>query len=124
MPGTLKKKRPPLQGSEMRDVLNSPSVRLSDRPRPKALKLQALNKALTIFGRKFRPWPSLRASREYHYVILFFASFLLRRRALLFGRAEKPRARKPSAWVMEEEEILMQELADNEEDVRPDNGTI
>ncbi|KAJ6590923.1 hypothetical protein B0H10DRAFT_1960903 [Mycena sp. CBHHK59/15] len=41
---------------------------LSDRPRPKALKLQGLNKALAkamaIFGRKFRPWPSLRASRS------------------------------------------------------------
>ncbi|KAJ6610271.1 hypothetical protein B0H10DRAFT_1953978 [Mycena sp. CBHHK59/15] len=37
-----------------------------DRPRSKALRLQGLNKglakALGIFGRKFRPWPSLRAS--------------------------------------------------------------
>jgi hypothetical protein len=91
------------------------------------LKLQALNKALTkalvIFGQKFRPWPSLRASREYQYVILFFPSFLLHRCALLFGGAEKPCARKVSAWVMEEEKILMQELADKE-DVRPDDGAI
>ncbi|KAJ6494299.1 hypothetical protein C8R45DRAFT_987870, partial [Mycena sanguinolenta] len=49
-----------------------------DRPRPKALKLQGLNKALVkalaIFGRKFRPWPSLRASRVYYYVIILFFS--------------------------------------------------
>jgi predicted component of type VI protein secretion system len=59
---------------------------------PKALKLQTLNNALTkalaIFGQKC-PWPSLRASREYHYVILFVPSFLLRRHAVLFGTAEK-----------------------------------
>jgi hypothetical protein len=43
----------------------------------------------------------------------------------LFGGAEKPRAaRKLSARVMEEENILIQELADNEEDARPDNGAI
>ncbi|KAJ6550711.1 hypothetical protein B0H10DRAFT_2242615 [Mycena sp. CBHHK59/15] len=36
--------------------------------------------------------------------------------ALLFGGAEKPRTRKPSARVIEEEEILMQALADEEED--------
>ncbi|KAJ6616886.1 hypothetical protein B0H10DRAFT_1948751 [Mycena sp. CBHHK59/15] len=42
----------------------------------------------------------------------------------LFGGAEKPRARKPSARVMEEEEILMQALADEEEDVHPDDGAI
>ncbi|KAJ6579385.1 hypothetical protein B0H10DRAFT_1962921 [Mycena sp. CBHHK59/15] len=44
--------------------------------------------------------------------------------ALLFGGAEKPRACKPSAQVMEEEEILRQALADEEEDARPDNGAI
>ncbi|KAJ6621946.1 hypothetical protein B0H10DRAFT_2214756 [Mycena sp. CBHHK59/15] len=42
----------------------------------------------------------------------------------LFGGAEKPRARKPSARVMEEEEILMQALADEEEDVHPGDGAI
>jgi hypothetical protein len=42
----------------------------------------------------------------------------------LFGGAEKPRARKLSAQVMEEEEILMQELADKEEDARPDDSAI
>jgi hypothetical protein len=42
----------------------------------------------------------------------------------LFGGAEKPRARKPSAWVMEEEEISMQALADKEEDAHPDGGAI
>jgi hypothetical protein len=83
-----------------------------------------LTKALAIFGQKFRPWPSLRASHEYHYVILFFPSFLLHRHALLFGGAEKPRARELSARVMEEEEILMQELADKEEDACPDDGAI
>ncbi|KAJ7884383.1 hypothetical protein B0H14DRAFT_2564435 [Mycena olivaceomarginata] len=36
----------------------------------------------------------------------------------------KPRARKPSARVMEEEEILMQALANEEEDARPDDGAI
>ncbi|KAJ7730528.1 ribonuclease H-like domain-containing protein [Mycena metata] len=44
--------------------------------------------------------------------------------ALLFGGAEKPRARKPSARVMEEEEMLMQALADEEEDAIPDDGAI
>ncbi|KAJ6603705.1 hypothetical protein B0H10DRAFT_1957768 [Mycena sp. CBHHK59/15] len=44
--------------------------------------------------------------------------------ALLFGGAEKPHACKPSAQVMEEEEILMQALADEEEDARPDDGAI
>jgi hypothetical protein len=39
-------------------------------------------------------------------------------------KLKKPRARKPSARVMEEEEILMQELADEEEDARPDDSTI
>ncbi|KAJ7926522.1 hypothetical protein B0H13DRAFT_2313418 [Mycena leptocephala] len=36
----------------------------------------------------------------------------------------KPRARKPSARVMEEEEILMQALANEEEDARPVDGAI
>ncbi|KAJ6618053.1 hypothetical protein B0H10DRAFT_1947851 [Mycena sp. CBHHK59/15] len=38
--------------------------------------------------------------------------------------SQKPHARKPSARVMEEEEILMQALTDEEEDVRPDDGAI
>ncbi|KAJ6616538.1 P-loop containing nucleoside triphosphate hydrolase protein [Mycena sp. CBHHK59/15] len=37
---------------------------------------------------------------------------------------KKPRTRKPSAWVMEEEEILMQALADEEEDACPDDRAI
>jgi hypothetical protein len=120
-----------VQSSEQGKTSALPSNRecwldYSDCPRPKALKLQALNKALTkalaIFSRKFRPWPSLRESREYHYVILFSPSFLLRRRTLLFDGAEKPRARKPSAPGMEEEKIVMQELADKEEDARPDGA--
>jgi hypothetical protein len=49
-------------------------VESSDCPRPKALKLQALNKALTIFGQKFHPWPSLGASREYHFIFPIFSS--------------------------------------------------
>ncbi|KAJ7105348.1 ribonuclease H-like domain-containing protein, partial [Mycena epipterygia] len=43
---------------------------------------------------------------------------------VLFGGAEKPRARKPSARVIEEEESLMQALADAEEDANPDDGAI
>jgi len=43
--------------------------------------------------------------------------------SLPIGGAEKSRARKPSARVMEEE-ILMQALADEEEDARPDDGAI
>ncbi|KAJ6558647.1 ribonuclease H-like domain-containing protein [Mycena sp. CBHHK59/15] len=43
---------------------------------------------------------------------------------VLFGDAEKPRARKPSKQVMEEEEELMQALADAEEDEIPDDGAI
>ncbi|KAJ7097460.1 hypothetical protein C8R44DRAFT_748562 [Mycena epipterygia] len=104
----------------------------SDRPRPKALKLQGLNKALakalTIFGRKFRLGQAL----EHH--VLFPSSF--RRRCpfwqfFLFISVPKPdsiaqflRARKPSARVMEEKEILVQALADEEEDARPDEGAI
>jgi len=42
----------------------------------------------------------------------------------LFGGAEKPRTRKPSAQAMTEEEELMQELAEAEEDDIPDNGGI
>ncbi|KAJ7746676.1 ribonuclease H-like domain-containing protein [Mycena metata] len=44
--------------------------------------------------------------------------------AVLFGGAEKPRARKPSARVMEEEELLMEILADAAEEARPDDGSI
>lgn len=40
------------------------------------------------------------------------------------GGAEKLRARKPSARFMEEEEILMQALAEEEEDAHPEEGTI
>ncbi|KAJ7444259.1 hypothetical protein B0H11DRAFT_2250139 [Mycena galericulata] len=39
---------------------------------------------------------------------------------VLFGGAEKPRTRKPSARVMEEEEILMEVLVDAVEDEYPD----
>ncbi|KAJ7855529.1 hypothetical protein B0H13DRAFT_2357800 [Mycena leptocephala] len=67
-----------------------------------------------------KPW-SITCISLCHFI---FPSFLLRRRALLFGGAEKPRARKPSAWVMEEEEISMQALADKEEDAHPDDGAI
>jgi hypothetical protein len=42
----------------------------------------------------------------------------------LFGGAEKPRARKPSTRVIEEEEILMQALADEGDYARPADGTI
>ncbi|KAJ7158190.1 ribonuclease H-like domain-containing protein [Mycena crocata] len=42
----------------------------------------------------------------------------------LFGGAEKPRKRKPSARAMEEEERLMEELANAEEDSVPDDGAI
>jgi hypothetical protein len=41
----------------------------------------------------------------------------------LFGEA-KPRKRKPSVRVMEEEEILMEQLADAAEDEVPDDGGI
>ncbi|KAJ7157411.1 ribonuclease H-like domain-containing protein [Mycena filopes] len=50
--------------------------------------------------------------------------------AVLFGEAEKPRARKPSARVMEEEARLMEALAAMEaradalENARPDDGAI
>jgi hypothetical protein len=55
-------------------------------------------------------------------IILFFPSFLLRRRALLFGGAEKlsHASRLHRSW----KRILMQELADKEEDARPDDGVI
>ncbi|KAJ6560909.1 hypothetical protein B0H10DRAFT_2240271 [Mycena sp. CBHHK59/15] len=43
---------------------------------------------------------------------------------VLFGGAEKPRARKLSTKVMEEEERLMEELADELEDQEPDEGAI
>ncbi|KAJ6623858.1 hypothetical protein B0H10DRAFT_1943637 [Mycena sp. CBHHK59/15] len=43
---------------------------------------------------------------------------------VLFGGAEKPRARKPATKVMEEEERLMEELADELEDQEPDEGAI
>ncbi|KAJ6570310.1 hypothetical protein B0H10DRAFT_2237929 [Mycena sp. CBHHK59/15] len=43
---------------------------------------------------------------------------------VLFGGAEKPRKRKPSAQVMEEEEILMQALAEADEDEVLDDGAI
>ncbi|KAJ7653902.1 ribonuclease H-like domain-containing protein [Mycena polygramma] len=43
---------------------------------------------------------------------------------VLFGGADKPRARKPSTRVMEEEEILMQALAEEEEDRNLDDGAI
>ncbi|KAJ6509609.1 hypothetical protein DFH09DRAFT_1100883 [Mycena vulgaris] len=42
----------------------------------------------------------------------------------LFGGAQKPRARKPSVRVMEEEEILMEALPDAAEDECPDDGAI
>ncbi|KAJ7939501.1 hypothetical protein B0H13DRAFT_1850795 [Mycena leptocephala] len=42
----------------------------------------------------------------------------------LFGGAEKPRTRKPSAQAMTEEEELMQELAEAEEDDIPDDSGI
>ncbi|KAJ6546379.1 hypothetical protein B0H10DRAFT_1969633 [Mycena sp. CBHHK59/15] len=42
---------------------------------------------------------------------------------LLFGRAEKPQARKLSPWVMEEEE-MMEQLADAVEDEYPDDSAI
>ncbi|KAJ6626316.1 hypothetical protein B0H10DRAFT_2429915 [Mycena sp. CBHHK59/15] len=43
---------------------------------------------------------------------------------VLFGEAEKPRQRKPSAQVMEEEEVLMQALAEADEDEIPDDGAV
>ncbi|KAJ7670124.1 ribonuclease H-like domain-containing protein [Mycena polygramma] len=43
---------------------------------------------------------------------------------VLFGGADKPRARKPTARAMEEEEILMQAFADAAEDDVPDDGAI
>ncbi|KAJ6603954.1 ribonuclease H-like domain-containing protein [Mycena sp. CBHHK59/15] len=43
---------------------------------------------------------------------------------VLFGEAEKPRQRKPSARVMEEEEVLMQALAEADEDEIPDDGAV
>jgi hypothetical protein len=46
---------------------------------------------------------------------------------IIFGtgtKLKKPRACKPSAWVMKKEEIWMQALADEEEDARPDESTI
>jgi hypothetical protein len=79
-----------------------------------------LTKALAIFGRKFRPWPSLRASREYHLIFPVFSSLLTR----AIVRRGRETARKPPAYVMEEEKILMQELADKDEDARPDDGAI
>ncbi|KAJ6628551.1 hypothetical protein B0H10DRAFT_1940388 [Mycena sp. CBHHK59/15] len=42
----------------------------------------------------------------------------------LFGGAEKPRTRKLSACMMEEEEILMEALADEIEEAFPDDGAI
>ncbi|KAJ6620501.1 hypothetical protein B0H10DRAFT_1946047 [Mycena sp. CBHHK59/15] len=38
--------------------------------------------------------------------------------------AEKPRAQKPAAWAMEQEELLMQALAEAEENGVPDDGAI
>ncbi|KAJ6573333.1 ribonuclease H-like domain-containing protein [Mycena sp. CBHHK59/15] len=43
---------------------------------------------------------------------------------VLFGGAEKPRKRRPSKRVMEEEEQLMEALANAEEDDVPDDGAI
>ncbi|KAJ7213526.1 hypothetical protein GGX14DRAFT_618932, partial [Mycena pura] len=43
---------------------------------------------------------------------------------VLFGKATKPRKCKPSTQVMEEEEMLMQALAEDEEDARLDDGAI
>ncbi|KAJ6626261.1 hypothetical protein B0H10DRAFT_2185875 [Mycena sp. CBHHK59/15] len=43
---------------------------------------------------------------------------------VLFSGAEKPRTRKPSPRVMEEEEMLMQQLAEDAEDEVPDDGAI
>ncbi|KAJ7628019.1 hypothetical protein DFH06DRAFT_1338844 [Mycena polygramma] len=43
---------------------------------------------------------------------------------VLFGEAEKPRTRKPSQRVMEEEEELTQALAEAAEDEVPDDGAI
>ncbi|KAJ7131416.1 hypothetical protein C8R44DRAFT_850141 [Mycena epipterygia] len=43
---------------------------------------------------------------------------------VLFGGAEKPRACKPSVRVIEEEELLMQALAEELEDNVPDDGAI
>jgi hypothetical protein len=45
-------------------------------------------------------------------------------RTMVASGAEKPRARKPSAPVVEEEEILMQALTDKEEGARPDDRAI
>jgi hypothetical protein len=42
----------------------------------------------------------------------------------LFGSATWPRTRKPSAQVMQEEEMLMQKLAEEAEDAIPDDGGI
>ncbi|KAJ7358394.1 hypothetical protein DFH08DRAFT_1075486 [Mycena albidolilacea] len=39
-------------------------------------------------------------------------------------KLKKPRTCRPSAWVMKKEEILMQALADEGEDARPDEGAI
>jgi hypothetical protein len=43
---------------------------------------------------------------------------------ILFRSATKPRTRKPSAHVMQEEEMLMQALAEEAEDAIPDDGAI
>ncbi|KAJ7494917.1 ribonuclease H-like domain-containing protein [Mycena latifolia] len=43
---------------------------------------------------------------------------------VMFGGAEKPRARKPSARVIEEEERLMEEMANFMEDEVPDDGGV
>ncbi|KAJ6605753.1 hypothetical protein B0H10DRAFT_2303588 [Mycena sp. CBHHK59/15] len=44
--------------------------------------------------------------------------------AVLFRGAEKPRARKPAARAMEQEELLMQALAEAEENGVLDDGAI
>ncbi|CAK5268983.1 unnamed protein product [Mycena citricolor] len=43
---------------------------------------------------------------------------------ILFGKTTKPRLRKPSCRVTEEEERLMEELANELEDAIPDDGAI
>jgi hypothetical protein len=91
------------------------------------------------------PWPSpwrfsagssaLGQALEHHvYIIMsFYFSYLFfsvddgiqsPTRTMAASGAEKPRAHKPSARVMEEEGILMQALADKEKDACPDDGAI
>ena len=43
---------------------------------------------------------------------------------VLFGNAEMPRARRPSRQAKDEEEIMMQALADAAKDANADDGAI